>query len=109
MLKYFRENNIHVIGFSATPLRPVKNACKQLLDIYGIYNINNSANRLNIISNYFVCHLKSKTDDTTIILYYMRYYIHDNYKTFDELLKDGYYFPLFITLFIYFLNSFKWK
>ena len=27
----------------------------------------------------------------------MIYSIHDNYKTFDQLLKDGYYFPLFIT------------
>lgn len=61
------------------------------------YEYNEDTVKLNIISNYFVCCLKSKTDDTTIILYYMRYYIHDNYKTFDELLKDGYYFPLFIT------------
>ena len=61
------------------------------------FEYNEDTVKLNIISNYFVCCLKSKTDDTTIILYYMRYYIHDNYKTFDELLKDGYYFPLFIT------------
>jgi hypothetical protein len=61
------------------------------------YEYNEDTIKLNIISNYFICHLKSKTDDTIIILYYMRYYIHDNHKTFDELLKDGYYFPLFIT------------
>jgi hypothetical protein len=52
---------------------------------------------IQIISNYFVCYLKSKTDDTQIILYYMIYTIHDNYKTLDDLLKDSYYFPLYIT------------
>ena len=61
------------------------------------YEYNENTVRLNIVSNYFFCNLKSKTDDTIIILYYMIYSIHDNYKTFDELLKDGYYFPLFIT------------
>ena len=61
------------------------------------YEYNEDTIKINIISNYFLCYLKSKKDDTIIILYYMQYIIHDNYKTLDELLKDGYYFPLFIT------------
>jgi hypothetical protein len=61
------------------------------------YEYNEDAKKINIISNYFVCNLKSKIDDTIIILYYMVYTLHDNYKTLDELLIDGYYFPLFIT------------
>jgi hypothetical protein len=61
------------------------------------FEYNEDTVKLNIISNYFVCCLKSKTDDTTIILYYMVYNIHNKYKALDELVKDSYYFPLFIT------------
>lgn len=46
MLKYFKDKNINIIGFSATPLRPVKGADDKLAEIFS-YN-----NKLNIISSY---------------------------------------------------------
>lgn len=45
-LKYFNGILVPIIGFSATPLREVKNADKQLVDIYSYDD------SLNIISNY---------------------------------------------------------
>jgi hypothetical protein len=45
-LKYFNGILVPIIGFSATPLREVKNADKQLVDIYSYDG------SLNIISNY---------------------------------------------------------
>ncbi len=46
MLSWIKSFGCEVIGFSATPLRPIRSASKQLVDIYGI------SNKLNIISNY---------------------------------------------------------
>ncbi len=46
MLSWIKSFGCEVIGFSATPLRPIRSASKQLVDIYGINN------KLNIISNY---------------------------------------------------------
>jgi hypothetical protein len=61
------------------------------------YEYNEDNTKINIISNYFMCNLKSKIDDRIIILYYMIYNIYDKNKVLDELVIDGYYFPLFIT------------
>jgi superfamily II DNA or RNA helicase len=51
MLEYIRNKGINIQGFSATPLRPVKNASDQLLKVYGD-KPNEETNELNIISNY---------------------------------------------------------
>jgi superfamily II DNA or RNA helicase len=51
MLEYIRNEGTSIIGFSATPLRPVKNAEKQLLNIYGL-TPGEEINELNVISNY---------------------------------------------------------
>jgi superfamily II DNA or RNA helicase len=51
MLEYFRNKNINIQGFSATPLRPIKNASDQLLKVYGL-TPNKETNELNVISNY---------------------------------------------------------
>lgn len=46
MLQFIKSSGCEIIGFSATPLRPVKHAGTQLTNIYG------QNGKLNIISNY---------------------------------------------------------
>ena len=46
MLQYIKSQGCEIIGFSATPLRPIKHAGTQLVNIYG------QDGKLNIISNY---------------------------------------------------------
>lgn len=52
MLEYLRNQNINIIGFSATPLRPVKSAEDNILKVYGLAPHDEKNNELNIISNY---------------------------------------------------------
>ena len=52
MLEYIRRKGTNIQGFSATPLRPVKNASDQLLKVYGENPYDEERNELNIISNY---------------------------------------------------------
>jgi superfamily II DNA or RNA helicase len=52
MLTYFRNNNINIQGFSATPLRPIKHAEDNLLKVYGTDPSNKVTNKVNVISNY---------------------------------------------------------
>jgi superfamily II DNA or RNA helicase len=52
MLEYFRNSGVKIQGFSATPLRPVKNAEDYLLKVYGTTPHNDKTNKINIISNY---------------------------------------------------------
>ena len=47
MLKHFKQNNIHIIGFSATPIRTETKSKKYIVDIYS-----NGDNKINLISNY---------------------------------------------------------
>jgi len=46
ILEYIKSQGCEIIGFSATPLRPIKHAGTQLVNIYG------QDGKLNIISNY---------------------------------------------------------
>lgn len=52
MLEYFRNSGVKIQGFSATPLRPIKNAEDYLLKVYGTTPHNDKINKINIISNY---------------------------------------------------------
>ena len=52
MLEYLRNKGIKIQGFSATPLRPIKNAEDHLLKIYGTNPSDKKTNKVNIISNY---------------------------------------------------------
>jgi len=47
MLKHFKQNNIHIIGFSATPIRTETKSKIYIVDIYS-----NGDNKINLISNY---------------------------------------------------------
>ena len=46
MLEYYKNNNISIIGFSATPIRPDKTSKNNILKIYS------KNNKINLISNY---------------------------------------------------------
>lgn len=52
MLEYFRNKGVNIQGFSATPLRPIKNASEHLLKVYGLTPDDTESNELNVISNY---------------------------------------------------------
>jgi superfamily II DNA or RNA helicase len=52
MLKYFRDNNVNIIGLSATPSREGKKAKSNLLSVYGTTPDDDKTNKLNIIINY---------------------------------------------------------
>lgn len=52
MLEYLRNAGVKIQGFSATPLRPVKNAEDHLLKVYGTNPYDEKINKINIISNY---------------------------------------------------------
>ena len=64
MLKYFRDNNISIMGFSATPLRPTVTAKKQLIDIYGYYDEHEEKYVINMISNYDM--IQALTDEIVL-------------------------------------------
>ena len=81
MLKYFKDKNINIIGFSATPLRPVKGADDKLSKIFSYHD------KLNIISSYTL--FGGIRDD--IILPFRHYIIHiDDINDIPQKIIDKY-------------------
>jgi superfamily II DNA or RNA helicase len=71
MMKHFRDNNIEIIGFSATPLRPIKNIDIKLKNIFGDEN-----GKLNLISSYSL--FDGIRDDIILPFYHIIVEIDDN-------------------------------